>query len=69
MNRMFFDDFTAENAVVISRPRFVQEHTKLLQILRDKNPKQLENERKDQAKELKKIVGNQRGTRQFEGMK
>ena len=52
---MFFDDVSD---VVIPRPRFIQEHKKLLQILRDKKPQELEKERKDQAKELKGVVGS-----------
>lgn len=57
MNRMFFDDCCGDNVVVIPRPRFIQEHKKLLQILKDKKPQELENEREDQAKELKGITG------------
>jgi len=56
MNRMFFDDFCSENAVVIPRPRFIQEHKKLLQVLRDRKPQELEKERKDQAEELDKML-------------
>jgi hypothetical protein len=67
MNRKFFDEFCSENAVVIPRPRFIQEHKKLLQILRDKKPQELEKERKDQAKELKEIIGS--GTRRTKFLK
>lgn len=51
MSRQFFDEVEA-NYVVMPKPRFVQEHKKLLQILERKNPKELEAERKEQKKEL-----------------
>jgi hypothetical protein len=53
MNRVFFDDVTD---IVIPRPRFIQEHKKLLQVLKDKKPQELENERKYQEKELKTML-------------
>ena len=59
MNRQFFDDL-AKDYVVMPRPRFVQEHKKLLQILERKNPQELEAERKDQAKELKQMTKKSR---------
>lgn len=55
MNRQFFDDL-AKDYVVMPKPRFVQEHKKLLQILERKNPQELEAEKKDQAKELKAMT-------------
>ena len=68
MNRKFFDDFCSENAVVIPRPRFIQEHKKLLQVLRDKKPQELEKERKDQAEELDKMLHGS-GTRRTKFLK
>jgi len=56
MNRQFFDDFCSEKVVAIPKPRFIEEHKKLLQVLAKKDPKELEKERKDQAKELKKML-------------
>ena len=53
MNRQFFEDFCSGDMIVMPKPRFVQEHKKLLQVLERKNPKELEAERKEQAKELK----------------
>jgi hypothetical protein len=51
MNRTFFDDLG--NYVAIPRARFVQEHKKLLKVLENKDPRELEAERKEQASELK----------------
>lgn len=56
MNRTFFDDVCSGNVVAIPRPRFIQEHKKLLQVLTNKDPQELDKEKKDQAKELKKIL-------------
>jgi hypothetical protein len=55
MNRQFFDDIT-KDYVIMPKPRFIQEHKKLLQILERKKPQELEAERKEQAKELKKMT-------------
>lgn len=52
MNKQFFDDISSEY-VVMKRPRFIQEHEKLLGILERKDPKELDAEKKEQAKELK----------------
>lgn len=56
MNRQFFDDYCSGNLVVMQRPRFIEEHKKLLQVLQRKNPQELEKERKEQAKELKSYL-------------
>jgi hypothetical protein len=53
MERRFFDDVCSGDLVIMKKPRFVQEHKKLLQVLKDMNPKKLEEERKEQEKELK----------------
>jgi hypothetical protein len=62
MNRTFFDDFCSGNVVCISRPRFIQEHKKLLQVLTNKDPQELDKEKKEQAKELKNILKKKRKT-------
>lgn len=54
MNRQFLDDFCSGDMILMSKPRFVQEHKKLLQVLARKDPQELEKERKEQAAELKK---------------
>lgn len=51
MNRQFLDD---GDFIVMPRPRFIQEHKKLLQVLERKDPQELEKEKKEQAAELKK---------------
>ena len=56
MNRQFFDDFCADKVVAIPKPRFVEEHKKLLQVLERKDPQELEKEKREQAKELKDMM-------------
>lgn len=56
MNRQFFDDYCSGNIVVMPRPRFIEEHKKLLQVLERKNPRELEKEKKEQEKELKSYL-------------
>jgi hypothetical protein len=51
MERKFFDDL-GNNFVMMSRPRFIQEHKNLLGVLQRKNPKELDAEARDQKKEL-----------------
>ena len=62
MNRSFFDD-VASNYVVIPRPRFIQEHTKLLKILTKKDPEALDAEKADQKKELMTILKKKKTTK------
>ena len=62
MDREFFDEAAARGYVVMPRPRFVQEHKKLLQILERKDPKELEAERKEQAKELASYEGGSKAS-------
>lgn len=56
MQRQFLEDFFGSDVVVMPKPRFIQEHKKLLQVLEKKDPKELEAEKKDQAKELKSYM-------------
>lgn len=44
--------------ISIPRPRFIEEHTNLIKILNEGDPKKLQKEAKDQAKELKDIGGS-----------
>jgi hypothetical protein len=58
--RQFFEDYfkgkvgSPENFIVMPKTDFVKEHKKLLGILDRKNAKELDAERKDQAKEMKR---------------
>jgi hypothetical protein len=56
MNRQFFDDYCSEKVVVMPKPRFIEEHKKLLQVLERKDPQELEKEKKEQEKELKSYL-------------
>lgn len=58
MNRSFFDDYCAnpEKFVVMKKPRFIEEHKNLIKVLENKNPKQLDAEKKDQREELEKYI-------------
>ena len=56
MQRQFFEDFLSGNIVVVPKPRFIQEHKNLLKVLEKKDPKELEAEKRDQAKELKQYM-------------
>ena len=48
----YFDDLGSDY-VVIPRPRFIQEHVKLIKVLDNAKPAELKAEREDQAKELR----------------
>lgn len=63
MDRQFFDDVCSGDLIIMKKPRFVQEHKKLLQVLREKDPKKLEDERKEQEKELKAQLKKSRSKR------
>ena len=56
MDRCYFGE---GNSVTISRPRFVKEHTNLIKILREGDPKKMEKEAAEQSKELKEMGGSQ----------
>ena len=56
MNRQFIEDYFNSDVVIMPKPRFIEEHKKLLKVLENKNPKELEAERKEQVKELKSYM-------------
>ena len=59
MDRCYFGE---GKMVSMSRPRFVEEHTNLIKILREGDPKKLEKEAKEQSKELKKEIGGSKSS-------